>query len=134
MTFRQISSSSKILTIFLTLAKVVEMLWSCCYDFGEDAVGEVMRELHVHRKEAPACVNLKNKTSFGESLLWFYIVINSVSARGDIYSSLEVCQHGRMLLFPEWLLYHYMSFSIFSSKWLWDQFNLTEKENRRKKS
>lgn len=44
---------------------------------------------------------LKNKTSFGESLLWLYIVIHTVSAGGDIYSSLEVCQCGRMLLFLE---------------------------------
>lgn len=64
-----------------------------------------MRELRVHRKVASVCVNLKNQTSFGESLLWFYIVINSVSARGDIYSSSEVCHHGRMLLFPEWFLF-----------------------------
>ena len=55
-------------------------------------MGEVMRDLCVHRKVAPVCVNLKTKASFGESLLWFYIVINSVSARGDIYGSSEVCR------------------------------------------
>lgn len=76
-----------------------------CCDSGEDIVGKGMTELCVHRKEAPVCVNLKNNTSFEESLLSFYIVINTVSARDDIYSSLEVCQYRRMLLFPEWLLY-----------------------------
>lgn len=81
------------------------VLQSRCCDSGECAVGEVMRELCVHRKVASVCVNLKNKTSFGESLLWFYLVINSVSARGDIYSSSEACPYGRMLLFPEWFLF-----------------------------
>lgn len=51
------------------------------------------------------CQFKKNKTSFRESLLWFYIILNCVSAGCDIYSSIVFCQYGRMLLFPKWLLY-----------------------------
>lgn len=87
--------------------------------------GEGKTELWVQRKEAPACINLKNKTSFGESLLWLYIVLHTVSAGGDIYSSLEVCQCRRMLLFLEWLLnplyviFHLFFHSGFETNLIW---------------
>lgn len=66
----------------------METVQRCCGDSGEN-LGMGNEKWCVHKRGGCTICQFKTNTSLGE-FVWFYALINGVSARGDIYSSLEV--------------------------------------------
>ena len=68
--------------------QVEEIVQSCCKD-SEENLGMDNQILCMHKRRGCTICQFKANTSLGE-FVWFYVLINGVSARGDIYSSSEV--------------------------------------------
>lgn len=93
--------------------QVEEIVQSCCKD-SEENLGMDNKKLCMHKRRGCTICQFKTNTSL-KVFVWFYALINGVSARGDIYSSSEVWVGKNVIFFYKQRL-SYLPFSILSSK------------------
>lgn len=73
------------------------------------------QKLYVYKRRGCTICQFKTNTTLGE-LVWFYALINGVSARVDIYSSLEIWVGKNVILLQvaaELFVIFYFFFKVF---------------------